>query len=171
MNYNKELFNEIVECVGSVLTDTTDQPAIHDDFYKSIAMDYCSELLVKTYNATKQEFKKPKKMLELAFAAGCFCRIVNEMSNDEENNYINITSILSDTVLSIDGVLVGLLLNSDAVKAKETFRIAQSLAVDDCLTLTHQKKILLGIEGKLKDNMTVLYAMFLFGCSQNIKYH
>lgn len=170
MNYDKKLFDEIIECVCSVLTDTTDLPAIHDDFYKSIAMNYCPELLIKIYNATKEDFKEPKRMLELAFTAGCFCRIVNEMSNDEENNYINITSILSDTVLSIDGVLVGLLLNSDAVKAKETFRIAQKLAVDECLYLTHQKSIKLGDDGILKETMTVLYAVFLLGCAQKIEY-
>ncbi len=171
MNYNKELFNEIIECVGSVLTDTTDLPTIHDDFYKSLAMVYCPDLLIKIYDATKQEFKEPKKMLELAFAAGCFCRMVCEISKlDESEKFINITSALNNAVLSIDGMLVGMLLNSDAVKAKEQFKIAQSLAVEECLNLTHQKAILLGDEGKLKDNMTALYAMFLIGCSQNIKY-
>lgn len=172
MNYNKELFDEIIECVGSVLTDTTDLPTIHDDFYKSIAMVCCPELLIKIYNATKEDFKEPKRMLELSFAAGCFCRMVNDISKLEESEkYINITSTLSTATLSVDGVLVGLLLNSEAVKAKEEFKIAQSLAVEDCLNLTHQKEILLGDDGKLKDNMTVLYAMFLLGCSQNIKYH
>lgn len=171
MNYNKELFNEIVECVGSVLTDTTDQLAIHDDFYKSIAMTYCPQLLIETYNATKQEFKESKKMLKLAFAAGCFCRMVCDISKlDESEKYINITSTLSSAVLSIDGVLVGLLLNSEAVKAKETFRIAQSLAVEDCLYLTHQKSIKLGDDGILKETMTVLYAVFLLGCAQKIEY-
>ena len=172
MNYNKKLFDEIIECISAVLTDTTDLPIIRDDFYQSIAMDYCSELLVKTYNATKQEFKEPKKMLELAFAAGCFCRMVNDISKlDESEKYLNIISTLDNAVLSIDGVLVGLLLNSNAVKSKETFKIAQSLAVDECLNLTYQKSIILGDDGILKDTMTVLYAMFLLGCSQKIKYH
>lgn len=171
MNYNKELFDEIIECVGSVLTDTTDLPTIHDDFYKSIAMNYCPELLIKLYNATKEEFKEPKRMLELSFAAGCFCRMVCDISKLEESEkYINITSTLSSATLSVDGVLVGLLLNSEAVKAKEKFRIAQSLVVEDCLNLTYQKSIVLGDSGILKDNMTVLYAMFLLGCAQNIKY-
>ena len=67
-------------------------------------------------------------------------------------------------------MLVGLLLNSDAVKAKEQFKIAQSLAVEDCLNLTYQKSIVLGNSGILEDSMTVLYAIFLLGCAQNIKY-
>ena len=169
MNYNEELFDEIIECIGSVLTDTTDLPIIRDDFYQSIAMDYCSELLIEVYNATKEDFKEPKRMLELAFAAGCFCRMVNDVSKLEESEkYINITSALNNAVLTIDGMLVGLLLNSDA--AKETFRIAQSLAVEDCLYLTHQKSIILGDDGVLKDTTTILYAMFLLGCAQKIKY-
>ena len=111
-------------------------------------------------------------MLELAFAAGCFCRMVNDvLSLDEGEKYLNIISTLSSATLSIDGVLVGLLLNSDAIKAKETFKIAQSLAVEDCLNLTHQKEILLGENGVLKDTMTILYAIFLIGCAQKIKYH
>ena len=171
MNYNEELFDEIIECIGSVLTDTTDLPIIRDDFYQSIAMDYCSELLIEVYNATKEDFKEPKRMLELAFAAGCFCRMVNDVSKLEESEkYINITSALNNAVLTIDGMLVGLLLNSDAAKAKETFRIAQSLAVEDCLYLTHQKSIILGDDGVLKDTTTILYAMFLLGCAQKIKY-
>lgn len=171
MNYNEELFDEIIECIGSVLSDTTDLPTIHDNFYQSLAMNYCPELLIKLYNATKEDFKEPKRMLELSFAAGCFCRMVYEISKlDESEKYLNITSALSNAVFSIDGMLVGLLLNSEAVKAKEQFKIAQTLAVDDCLNLTYQKSILLGDDGKLKDNMTVLYSMFLIGCSQNIKY-
>lgn len=171
MNYNKELFDEIVQSVSSVLTDTTDLPTIHNDFYKSIAMEYCSELIIKIYNTTKQDFKEPKRMLELAFAAGCFCRMVKDVSKLEESEkYINITSALDNAVLTIDGMLVGLLLNSDAAKAKETFRIAQSLAVEDCLYLTHQKSIILGDDGVLKDTTTILYAMFLLGCAQKIKY-
>ena len=172
MNYNHKLFDEIIENVSSVLTDTTDLPIIRYDFYRSLAMNYCPELLIKIYNATKQEFKEPKKMLELAFAAGYFCRMVCEISKLEESEkYINITTALSNAVLTIDGMLVGLLLNSEAVKAKEKFRIAQSLAVEDCLNLTYQKLVLLGDDGKLKDNMTILYAMFLMGCAQKIKYH
>lgn len=171
MNYDKELFNEIFECVGSVLTDTTDLPTIHDDFYKSIAMDFCPQLLIEVYNATKENFKEPKRSLELAFAAGCFCRMVYDISKlDESEKYMNISSTLSNAVFSIDGMLVGLLLNSDAAKAKETFRIAQSLAVEDCLYLTHQKSIKLGDDGILKETMTVLYAVFLLGCAQKIEY-
>ena len=159
MNCNQKLFDNIIECVGSVLTDTTDQPAIHDDFYKSIAMAYCPQLLIETYNATKKDFKEPKRVLELAFAAGCFCRMVCEISKlDESEKYLNIISTLSSAVLTIDGVLVGLLLNSDAIKAKETFKIAQSLAVEDCLNLTHQKEILLGENGVLKDEVQWKFA-------------
>ena len=172
MNYNQKLFDEIIENVSSVLTDTTDLPIIRYDFYRSLAMNYCPDLIIKIYNATKQDFKEPKRMLELAFAAGCFCRMVNDvLSLDEGKKYLNIISTLSSATLSIDGVLVGLLLNSEAVKVKEKFKIAQSLAVEDCLNLTHQKEILLGENGILKENMTVLYAVFLLGCAQKLKYH
>ena len=64
--------------------------------------------------------------------------MVNDVSKLEESEkYINITSALNNAVLTIDGMLVGLLLNSDAAKAKETFRIAlgnkflQSIVIPD----------------------------------------
>lgn len=171
MNINARLFNEIIEKVGSVLTDTTDLLDITKGFYRSLAMNYCPDLLVKTYNATKEEFKTPEKILELSFAAGYFVKFLNTMSSGEEGlKYANISSLLSNCTLTVDSMMVGMLLNGYATKAREDFKIIRSLAVEECLNLTHQKSLTIGDEGILKDMMTVLYAIFLLGCSQKIKY-
>ena len=132
------------------------------------AKQYADNLLIKTFHCPDEKYKTPEYLLGNAFSAGFFCQMLDTLSDKEEfEKTAFIISVLTGSVYSLEGRLVGLLLNSDGESIKEHYENIKGLVETECRQfLTYQNLD----EAPLKDLWTVYYTAFLIGAAINIDY-
>jgi len=167
MTYNQTLFDELVQTIVPNLNGTICPPHLQDPQRKFYAKEFTDNLLISILHSTRDDYKTPQKALEIAFSAGFFCQMLDALSEQESDDKTAfILSVLKGNVFTMGGRMVGLLLNSDAASIKEEHDDLQQRATDACKFLTYQTITDMAVE----EVWTVLFTMFLIGCSAEIDY-
>ena len=91
-------------------------------------------------HSTRDDYKTPRHALCNAFTGGFFCQLLNTLTPEEnDDKTASILSILGGNVFTMEGRLVGLLLNSDAEVIKKQYEEMRNIAAHDCRQfLTYQ---------------------------------
>jgi len=167
MTYNQTLFDELVQTIVPNLNGTICPPHLQDPQRKFYAKEFTDNLLISILHSTRDDYKTPQKALEIAFSAGFFCQMLDALSEQESDDKTAfILSVLKGNVFTMGGRMVGLLLNSDAASIKAEHDDLQQRATDACKFLTYQTITDMAVE----EVWTVLFTMFLIGCSAEIDY-
>ena len=132
------------------------------------AKQYADNLLLKTFHCPDEKYKTPEYLLGNAFSAGFFCQMLDTLSDKEEfEKTAFIISVLTGSVYSLEGRLVGLLLNSDGESIKEHYENIKGLVETECRQFLTYQNI---DEAPLNHLYSIYATLFLIGCSINIDY-
>ena len=114
MNLNTEIYDSIITAVTPILEDNIEPSSLQNSQFEVYAKQYADNLLLKTFHCPDEKYKTPEYLLGNAFSAGFFCQMLDTLSDKEEfEKTAFIISVLTGSVYSLEGRLVGLLLNSD----------------------------------------------------------
>ena len=162
------IYDKIITTVNPILEDNIKPSSLRNPQFEMYAKQYADNLLLKTFHCPDEEYKTPEYLLGNAFSAGFFCQMLDTLSDKEEfEKTAFIISVLTGSVYSLEGRLVGLLLNSDGESIKEHYENIKGLVETECRQfLTYQNLD----EAPLKDLWTVYYTAFLIGAAINIDY-
>ena len=167
MDYNKTLFDELIQTIVPNLNGCVCPPSLQDPEKQFYAKEYTDNLLVSLLHCNRDDYKTPQRALEISFSAGFFCQMLDTLSEQEsEDKTAFIISILRGNVFTMGGRLVGLLLNSDAASIKAEHDDLQQRATEACQFLTYQTVLDMAVE----ELYTFCFAMFIIGCSVSIDY-
>ena len=162
------IYDKIITTINPILEDNIKPSSLRNPQFEMYAKQYADNLLLKTFHCPDEQYKTPEYLLGNAFSAGFFCQMLNTLSDKEEfEKTAFIISVLTGSVYSLEGRLVGLLLNSDGESIKEHYENIKGLVETECRQfLTYQNLD----EAPLKDLWTVYYTAFLIGAAINIDY-
>ena len=162
------IYDKIITTINPILEDNIKPSSLRNPQFEMYAKQYADNLLLKTFHCPDEEYKTPEFLLGNAFSAGFFCQMLDTLSDKEEfEKTAFIISVLTGSVYSLEGRLVGLLLNSDGESIKEHYENINGLVESECRQfLTYQYLD----EAPLKDLWTVYYTAFLIGAAINIDY-
>lgn len=170
MNIKHTLFDAIVENGIQVLCLPSNLPSFHDSKYKFYATLYCGQLLRDTYNSKGNSFKYPNTLLKNAYASGVFTRFLMEcmLEGDEDEKLQNTIRIITSNSFHNEEKLIGLLLDAGSEELKKLYAASRDLIIEETLHLTYQMGSEIGMDGRLEDIMSALYAAFLLGAHTDI---
>ena len=168
MNLKTEIYDSIISAATQILEGNIEPSSLQNSKFKVYANQYADNLLLKTFHCPKEEYKATEFLIKNAFTAGFFCQMLDTLSDKEEfEKTAFIISVLTGSVYSLEGRLVGLLLNSDGESIKEHYEDIKGLVETECRQfLTYQNLD----EAPLKELWTVYYTAFLIGAAINIDY-
>lgn len=162
------IYDKIITTVNPILEDNIKPSSLRNPQFEMYAKQYADNLLLKTFHCPDEQYKTPEYLLGNAFSAGFFCQMLDTLSDKEEfEKTAFIISVLTGSVYSLEGRLVGLLLNSDGESIKEHYENIKGLVETECRQFLTYQKI---DEAPLKDLWTVYYTAFLIGAAINIDY-
>ena len=170
MNVKQPLFCEILQNGIDVLGLSCTLSDLHDTKFKDYGRLYCEKLLIGAYNTTVDKHRGPISTLAYAYASGTFCRFLVDFS-EEENPHVkfnNTIHLISRNPFLNDDKLIGMLLNCDGDNVKEKYCQCRDLIVEETLRLCRKKEIILKMDGKIEDVMTVFYALFVLGAHTEV---
>ena len=167
MNLKTDIYDGIISAATQILEDNIEPSSLHNSQFEVYAKQYADNLLLKTFHCPNEEYKTPEFLIRNAFTAGFFCQMLDTLSDKDDFEKTEfITSVLSN-VYSLQGKMIGLLLNSDGESIKEQYEnIMELLAIECRQFLTYQKID----EAPLNHLYTVYATLFLIGCSIKIDY-
>ena len=168
MNIKQSLFEDVINTATASLKSEVHPSSLQNPEYEYYAKEYTDNLLKSIFHSTRDDYKTPRHALCNAFTGGFFCQLLNTLTPEEnDDKTASILSILGGNVFTMEGRLVGLLLNSDAEVIKKQYEEMRNNAAHDCCQfLTYQN-----IAGAPYDELwTVCYAIFLVAASVPIDY-
>ena len=167
MNLKTEIYDSIISAATQILEDNIEPSSLKNSQFEVYAKQYADNLLLKTFHCPNEEYKTPEFLIRNTFTAGFFCQMLDTLSDKDDFEKTEfITSVLSN-VYSLQGKMIGLLLNSDSECIKEHYEnIMELLVIEFCQYLTYQNID----EAPLNHMYTVYATLFLIGCSINIDY-
>ena len=168
MSVKTAIYDKIITTINPILEDNIKPSSLRNPQFEMYAKQYADNLLLKTFHCPDEKYKTPEYLLGNAFSAGFFCQMLDTLSDKEEfEKTAFIISVLTGSVYSLEGRLVGLLLNSDGESIKEYYENIKGLVETECRQfLTYQNLD----EAPLKELWTVYYTAFLIGAAINIDY-
>lgn len=168
MNLNTEIYDSIITSVTPILEDNIEPSSLQNSQFEVYAKQYADNLLLKTFHCPDEKYKTPEYLLGNAFSAGFFCQMLDTLSDKEEfEKTAFIISVLTGSVYSLEGRLVGLLLNSDGESIKEHYENIKGLVETECRQFLTYQNI---DEAPLNHLYSIYATLFLIGCSINIDY-
>ena len=168
MNLNTEIYDSIITSVTPILEDNIEPSSLQNSQFEVYAKQYADNLLLKTFHCPDEKYKTPEYLLGNAFSAGFFCQMLDTLSDKEEfEKTAFIISVLTGSVYSLEGRLVGLLLNSDGESIKEHYENIKGLVETECRQFLTYQNI---DEAPLNHLYSIYATLFLIGCSININY-
>lgn len=167
MNLKTEIYDSIITAVTPILEDNIEPSSLQNSQFKVYAKQYADNLLLKTFHCPKEEYKAPEFLIRNAFTAGFFCQMLDTLSNKDDFEKTEFISSVLSNVYSLQGKMIGLLLNSDGESIKEHYENTKGLVETECRQfLTYQNLD----EAPLKELWTVYYTAFLIGAAIKIDY-
>ena len=168
MNLKTEIYDSINTPVTPILEDNIEPSSLQNSQFEVYAKQYADNLLLKTFHCPDEKYKTPEYLLGNAFSAGFFCQMLDTLSDKEEfEKTAFIISVLTGSVYSLEGRLVGLLLNSDGESIKEHYENIKGLVETECRQFLTYQNI---DEAPLNHLYSIYATLFLIGCSINIDY-
>ena len=162
------IYDKIITTINPILEDNIKPSSLRNPQFEMYAKQYADSLLLKTFHCPDEEYKTPEYLLGNAFSAGFFCQMLDTLSDKEEfEKTAFIISVLTGSVYSLEGRLVGLLLNSDGESIKEHYENIKGLVETECRQFLTYQNI---DEAPLNHLYTVYAALFLIGCSIKVDY-
>ena len=162
------IYDKIITTVNPILEDNIKPSSLRNPQFEMYAKQYADNLLLKTFHCPDEEYKTPEYLLGNAFSAGFFCQMLDTLSDKEEfEKTAFIISVLTGSVYSLEGRLVGLLLNSDGESIKEHYENIKGLVETECRQFLTYQNI---DEAPLNHLYSIYATLFLIGCSINIDY-
>lgn len=168
MSVKTKIYDSIITTLNPILEDNIKPSSLRNPQFEMYAKQYADNLLIKTFHCPDEKYKTPEYLLGNAFSAGFFCQMLDTLSDKEEfEKTAFIISVLTGSVYSLEGRLVGLLLNSDGESIRDHYENIKELVAIECRQfLTYQNLD----EAPLKELWTVYYTAFLIGAAINIDY-
>ena len=168
MSVKTAIYDKIITTVNPILEDNIKPSSLRNPQFEMYAKQYADNLLLKTFHCPDEEYKTPEYLLGNAFSAGFFCQMLDTLSDKEEfEKTAFIISVLTGSVYSLEGRLVGLLLNSDGESIRDLYENIKELVAIECRQFLTYQNI---DEAPLKDLWTVYYTIFLVGSAIKIDY-
>lgn len=168
MNLKTDIYDSIITVATQVLEDNIEPSSLQNSQFKVYAKQYTDNLILQTFHCPNEKYKTPEFLIRNAFTAGFFCQMLDTLSDKEEfEKTAFIISVLSGNVYSLEGRMVGLLLNSEAESIKELYDNIKELVAAECRQFLTYQNI---DEAPLKELWTVYYTLFLVGSAVNIDY-
>ena len=168
MSVKTAIYDKIITTVNPILEDNIKPSSLRKPQFEMYAKQYADNLLLKTFHCPDEQYKTPEYLLGNAFSAGFFCQMLDTLSDKEEfEKTAFIISVLTGSVYSLEGRLVGLLLNSDGESIRDLYENTKELVATECHQFLTYQNI---DEAPLKDLWTVYYTIFLIGSAINIDY-
>ena len=168
MSVKTAIYDKIITTVNPILEDNIKPSSLRNPQFEMYAKQYADNLLIKTFHCPDEQYKTPEYLLGNAFSAGFFCQMLNTLSDKEEfEKTAFIISVLTGSVYSLEGRLVGLLLNSDGESIKEHYENIKGLVETECRQFLTYQNI---DEAPLNHLYSIYATLFLIGCSINIDY-
>ena len=168
MNLKTDIYDGIISAATQILEDNIEPSSLHNSQFEVYAKQYADNLLLKTFHCPDEKYKTPEYLLGNAFSAGFFCQMLDTLSDKEEfEKTAFIISVLTGSVYSLEGRLVGLLLNSDGESIKEHYENIKGLVETECRQFLTYQNI---DEAPLNHLYSIYATLFLIGCSINIDY-
>ena len=122
MNIKQSLFEDIINTATASLKNEIAPSYLQNPEYEYYAKEYTDNLLKSIFHSTRDDYKTPRHALCNAFTGGFFCQLLNTLAPEEnDDKTASILSILGGNVFTMEGRLVGLLLNSDAEVIKKQY--------------------------------------------------
>lgn len=90
-----------------------------------------------------------------------------DISGDETDKYLQISQITDEYEINTEEILLKIYLKDNPEKIEEYYKLIDEM-IDFTDYLTHQKGIVLGEDGILKETLTVYYSIFLFCCVMDV---
>ena len=169
MSVKTAIYDKIITTVNPILEDNIKPSSLRNPQFEMYAKQYADNLLLKTFHCPDEEYKTPEYLLGNAFSAGFFCQMLDTLSDKEEfEKTAFIISVLTGSVYSLEGRLVGLLLNSDGESIRDLYENIKELVAIECRQFLTYQNI---DEAPLKDLWTVYYTIFLVGSAIKIDYN
>ncbi len=168
MNIKQSLFEDVINTATASLKGKIHPSSLQNPEYEYYAKEHTDNLLKSIFHSTRDDCETPRYTLCNAFTGGFFCQLLNTLAPEEnDDKTASILSILGGNIFTMDGRLVGLLLNSDAEVIKKRYEnMREQVANDCCQFLTYQN-----IAGTPYDELwTVCYAIFLVAAAVPIDY-
>ena len=167
MNLKTDIYDSIISVATQILEDNIEPSSLQNSQFKMYANQYSDNLLLKTFHCPNEEYKTPEFLIRNAFTAGLFCQMLDTLSDKDDFEKTEFISSVLSNVYSLQGKMIGLLLNSDGESIKEHYEnIMELLVIEFCQFLTYQNID----EAPLNHLYTVYAALFLIGCSIKIDY-
>ena len=168
MSVKTAIYDKIITTINPILEDNIKPSSLRNPQFEMYAKQYADNLLLKTFHCPDEEYKTPEYLLGNAFSAGFFCQMLDTLSDKEEfEKTAFIISVLTGSVYSLEGRLVGLLLNSDGESIKEHYENIKGLVETECRQFLTYQNI---DEAPLNHLYSIYATLFLIGCSINIDY-
>ena len=168
MSVKTKIYDSIITSITPILEDNIKPSSLRKPQFEMYAKQYADNLLLKTFHCPDEKYKTPEYLLGNAFSAGFFCQMLDTLSDKEEfEKTAFIISVLTGSVYSLEGRLVGLLLNSDGESIKEHYQNIKGLVETECRQFLTYQNI---DEAPLNHLYTVFATLFLIGCSIKIDY-
>ena len=168
MSVKTAIYDKIITTVNPILEDNIKPSSLRNPQFEMYAKQYADNLLLKTFHCPDEKYKTPEYLLGNAFSAGFFCQMLDTLSDKEEfEKTAFIISVLTGSVYSLEGRLVGLLLNSDGESIKEHYENIKGLVETECRQFLTYQNI---DEAPLNHLYSIYATLFLIGCSINIDY-
>ena len=168
MSVSSKIFDKIITTVNPILEDNIKPSSLRNPQFEMYAKEYANNLLLKTFHCPEDKYKTLEYLIKNAFTAGFFCQMLNTLTDKEEfEKTAFIISVLSGNVYSLEGRMVGLLLNSEAESIKEMYENIKELVATECRQFLTYQNI---DEAPLKELWTVYYTIFLVGSAIKIDY-
>lgn len=160
MNINKQLFDAITDNLNTVLDTIPTHPNSIIPEYEYYAMTFCTKALMSFYNCPEQSQKIPEKLLSAVFDCGIIVRNLFDTEKDFEKRQSLVLNFLESYDLWVGGWLDRLLPDEESRKDIE---ISRELTIEETTYLTyHRFGVEIADNGRLRDTLTVLVAVFLF---------
>ena len=113
MNLKTEIYDSIISAATQILEDNIEPSSLKNSQFEVYAKQYTDNLIIQIFHCPNEEYKTPEFLIRNAFTAGFFCQMLDTLSDKDDFEKTEfITSVLSN-VYSLQGKMIGLLLNSD----------------------------------------------------------
>lgn len=165
MNYNKDLFKKFFTEFYQHFEEYDVYPSHITSMHERLAEEYCQSALLYSYNTINETEKNPIKSI---ISTGLLVNFMwKDISGDETDKYLQISQITDEYEINTEEILLKIYLKDNPEKIEEYYKLIDEM-IDFTDYLTHQKGIVLGEDGILKETLTVYYSIFLFCCVMDV---
>lgn len=165
MNINEALFEKVKNELLDLPTDPLfkkNPENFQNEGFQYFGICFCQKRLLDAYNCNLEEFKTPKSVIFDCFFAGILARKLYNI-NDTDDAIIEIRNILTEQTLSVFDILKGWF-----VGEVEDFENLYDF-IEKSISKMENYANLVGEKGCLQDNLSIMYAFFLFGTTPSVQ--